>query len=320
MQHMIKDFEEFFRSKEWYLRRSIPYRRGYLMHGPPGCGKTSTIRLLAGIFNLDIYIISLSMSGMDDTLLGELLCGLPARCIVAIEDIDAAFTHGVNRDESYSHAETNMKPSIHRSRVTLSGILNALDGVGAQEGRITIATTNKYHTLDQALVRPGRMDVHLEFKNASKYQARKLFTHFYLPGEEDTDSISVAPVDSTAVASALTASTSDASDVDMLAEKPSSTDNSEPDKEEIQDLADRFSNAIPEYELSMASLQGYLMLYKMRPSDAVKEVVNWVNKERVIHAVTKNKTSQDTHNTLAPAPPLTPANPPISPSLEGTRV
>lgn len=276
------------------------------------------------------------MSGMDDTLLGELLCGLPARCIVAIEDIDAAFTHGVNRDESYSHAETNMKPSIHRSRyaswfyrlslkqllsrVTLSGILNALDGVGAQEGRITIATTNKYHTLDQALVRPGRMDVHLEFKNASKYQARKLFTHFYLPGEEDTDSISVAPVDSTAVASALTASTSDASDVDMLAEKPSSTDNSEPDKEEIQDLADRFSNAIPEYELSMASLQGYLMLYKMRPSDAVKEVVNWVNKERVIHAVTKNKTSQDTHNTLAPAPPLTPANPPISPSLEGTRV
>jgi chaperone BCS1 len=57
------------------------------------------------------------MSGMDDTLLGEILCALPARCIATIEDIDAAFTHGINREESDSDADTKMRPSsMPRSR------------------------------------------------------------------------------------------------------------------------------------------------------------------------------------------------------------
>ncbi len=60
--------------------------------------------------------------------------------------------------------------------VTLSGLLNALDGVDAKQGRILVATTNKYDSLDEALSRPGRMDVHIEFKLAAKYQARELFT------------------------------------------------------------------------------------------------------------------------------------------------
>jgi hypothetical protein len=73
--------------------------------------------MLASIFDLDVYLISLSMSGMDDTLLGELLCALPARCIATIEDIDAAFIHGVNREENDEDVETKMKPaSTRRSR------------------------------------------------------------------------------------------------------------------------------------------------------------------------------------------------------------
>jgi chaperone BCS1 len=67
--------------------------------------------MLAGIFDLDVYLISLSMSGMDDTLLGELLCALPARCIATIEDIDAAFTHSANRDGNGEDVEPRMKPS-----------------------------------------------------------------------------------------------------------------------------------------------------------------------------------------------------------------
>ena len=73
------------------------------------------------------------------------------------------------------------------SRVTLSGLLNALDGIGAREGRILYATTNVYTALDPALCRPGRMDLHIEFKLASKYQARELFKRFYLPSTTSKD-------------------------------------------------------------------------------------------------------------------------------------
>jgi mitochondrial chaperone BCS1 len=202
-------------------------------------------------------------------------------------------------------------------RVTLSGLLNALDGVGAHEGRIIIATTNKYHALDPALIRPGRMDVHLEFKNASKCQARQLFTHFYLPGEANADSASVVDINSTAVASALATLSSDTSDVETLAEKPTSTDNFKPDKEQVRELADQFSDAIPEYELSMASLQGYLMLYKTRPFDAMKDVAKWLNKEGAIRSARERKTAQDAPDTSAPKPPLTPVYPPIPLAVPG---
>ena len=61
----------------------------------------------------------------------------------------------------------------------MSGLLNAIDGVQAQQGRLLFATTNQYHALDPALVRPGRLDLHIEFTMASKWQAAKLFKRLY---------------------------------------------------------------------------------------------------------------------------------------------
>ena len=72
-------------------------------------------------------------------------------------------------------------------RVSLSGLLNALDGIGAQDGRILFATTNHYSVLDPALIRPGRMDLHVEFKLASKEQAKELFYRFYAPSKDSDD-------------------------------------------------------------------------------------------------------------------------------------
>jgi chaperone BCS1 len=148
------------------------------------------------------------------------------------------------------------------------------------------------------------MDVHVEFKNASQYQARELFTHFYLPGEKNGDSVSCADFDPIKISSALATLSSDASDVTMLAE---TTEDLKPDREQIQELADRFASAIPEYEFSMASLQGYLMLYKTRPFDAVKNVANWVGEEYAIQNA-KNKATQDIDHSSTPTPPLTPAD------------
>jgi chaperone BCS1 len=149
------------------------------------------------------------------------------------------------------------------------------------------------------------MDVHVEFKNASKYQARKSFTHFYLPGEKDADSIPCADFDSIAISSALATLSSGTSDVAMLVE---TKEDFKPDRDQIQELADRFSSAIPEYEFSMASLQGYLMLYKTRPLDAVENVANWVDEEHAIQTAKKNRVTQDIDKSSAPTPPLTPAN------------
>ncbi|KAJ8077742.1 hypothetical protein PM082_002175 [Marasmius tenuissimus] len=88
-------------------------------------------------------------------------------------------------DERKDKRKGEAKVTSPSSRVSLSGLLHALDGISAQEGRILFATTNKYSSLDPALCRPGRMDAHIEFKLASRYQAKELFKRFYNRADDD---------------------------------------------------------------------------------------------------------------------------------------
>lgn len=175
-------------------------------------------------------------------------------------------------------------------RLSLSGLLNALDGVGAQEGRILFATTNKYSALDAALCRPGRMDLHVEFRNASKYQAHELFSRFYLPNETSTlDDDDEKSFESASDNSGLQPAQSE---VSMEMEKLSPISDlpitgithmgraPKLSRSQIAKLAESFADGIPERECSMASLQGYLMGYKIRPVEAVDEVAAWVESER----------------------------------------
>ena len=166
------------------------------------------------------------------------------------------------------------------SSVSLSGLLNALDGVGAQEGRILFATTNHYDALDPALCRPGRMDVHVEFKLASQFQAGELFRHFYAPRHKRSEAERIP--DSGYVSAA-------ASDDGEKSSPEPVTHNGELhyrsrvfriDAALADALAARFAEAIPEREFSMASLQGYLMKYKVSPQDAVDNVEDWVQAQR----------------------------------------
>ena len=179
---------------------------------------------------LDIYVVSLSSSWINDSTLTTLMGRVPSRCIVLLEDLDAAFTRSVTRakdkdkdkekkkseNKSDNEDESSSGGSSSRSRrhrnkenlsdvntLTLSGLLNALDGVAAAEGRILFAyvlviaghfamlishyysTTNHLEQLDPALCRPGRMDVWIEFKNASKFQAEHLFRNFFPSADAD---------------------------------------------------------------------------------------------------------------------------------------
>ncbi|KAJ7705391.1 P-loop containing nucleoside triphosphate hydrolase protein [Mycena rosella] len=297
---LVDDARDFLLSKDWYAERGIPFRRGYLLYGAPGSGKTSFIHSVAGELGLDVYVLSLSRIGLDDAALGELVNALPERCVALMEDIDAAFTSGLNRDAAAAPPDAQdgtppppgAPPAPSTSR--LSGLLNALDGVGAQEGRILFATTNKYAALDAALCRPGRMDLHIEFRLASKFQARQLFSRFYLPAqnpdavlagadaeEGSTDSGYDSGEEREAAAPAAE-SRADVPDSEKLTFSGTSHQTRAPKlgRRQISELAVRFAEAIPEREISMASLQGFLMAYKTRPFEAVAEVGVWVEKER----------------------------------------
>ena len=283
-----------------------------LQYGAPGSGKTSLIQSIAGELNLDVYVISLSRAGLDDNSLQELISDLPEHCIALMEDIDAAFHHTLSRnllDEGEDPEETKVPnptgpgaPQDRSSRISLSGLLNALDGVGAQEGRLLFATTNRYEALDAALRRPGRMDVHVEFNLASQYQVGKLFERFYLPTPRASTTQRPPPKDPPApkdedgdrkisdsgYGTPAESETEKLIDVELptgVQEQSLATiarrrkRDVKVSPEELEVLVGRFRELVPEREFSMAALQGYLLTHKNQPHRAVECAGKWVEEE-----------------------------------------
>lgn len=209
---VLADMNEYLHpaTPRWYANRGIPLRRGYLFYGPPGTGKTSLSFALAGVFGLDIYVISLQEPTLTEEDLSALFNSLPRRCVVLLEDIDSA---GIARapdsstDKDPAEDETNEKEGKKKNGkteskedwkvsdlarelkkqgnenekkgISLSGLLNAIDGVASHEGRVLIMTTNKPEALDEALIRPGRVDLQVGFSNATQEQAKELFVRMY---------------------------------------------------------------------------------------------------------------------------------------------
>ncbi|KAG9123555.1 hypothetical protein FRC07_014767, partial [Ceratobasidium sp. 392] len=173
-EKLFGDVKEFLDGKQWYAQRGIPYRRGYLLFGTPGSGKTSSIHALASELGLDIYIVPLSMKAIHDGILSDLITSMPQRCILLYEDIDAAFS-----SRTSGHSLDARGDMVEKSGITLSGLLNTIDGVQAQEGCLLFATSNHPDHLDPALIRPGRMDVKIEYSHATQWQAEQLFCLFY---------------------------------------------------------------------------------------------------------------------------------------------
>ncbi|KAG1751425.1 uncharacterized protein EDB91DRAFT_1234814 [Suillus paluster] len=181
---LLNDTRDFLKSEKWYADRGIPFRRGYLLHGVPGSGKSSLIHAIAGELMLDIYVVDSTLT----TLMGR----VPARCIVLLEDLDAAFTRSVTRDKSSNGTPDSSSNSSEEStpeQPVTSSSSRHRHGVAAAEGRILFATTNHLERLDPALSRPGRMDVWVEFKNSSKWQAEALFRNFFPSTDQDNEGI-----------------------------------------------------------------------------------------------------------------------------------
>jgi chaperone BCS1 len=127
----------------WYGFRGIPYRRGYLCHGPPGTGKTSLTIALAGLFDLSIYCVPLSSCDLTESDITMLFRDLPPRCVVLINDLDNASLRGEARPRSFvssscEHDETSSgvgksSACAGRSRISLASVLNTIDGAASQE-------------------------------------------------------------------------------------------------------------------------------------------------------------------------------------------
>ena len=167
-ERIVTDVKDFLNTGKWYVDRGIPYRRGYLLYGPPGSGKSSFIQALAGELEYNICVLNLAERYLSDDRLNMLLSAVPQRSIILLEDIDAAF-----------NKQREKKPGADQNALTFSGFLNALDGVISSEGRIIFMTTNHIERLDPALLRPGRVDVKLLIDNASQDQIRRMFLRFY---------------------------------------------------------------------------------------------------------------------------------------------
>lgn len=140
---LVADLTRFLGDEGTYNRLGIPWHRGYLFTGPPGTGKTSLAKALAQHFKMDIFFCPLSALP-NDTALTRLLTTVPPRSVLLLEDID--IVHGARkRDDS--------EPGV-----TLSGLLNGLDGVMTPHGLVSVLTTNDDSVIDDALLRKGRVD------------------------------------------------------------------------------------------------------------------------------------------------------------------
>jgi chaperone BCS1 len=132
------------------------------------------------------------------------------------------------------------------------------------------------------------MDLHIEFRLASRYQARELYKRFYIPnasegttaGEDNddasTDSGYVTPTKEDSHSTSPPSNTAKSDEPPKYSGTTHSARAPKLSRKKVEWLADQFSERIPERDLSMASLQGYLMTYKTRPFQAVDDVERWV--------------------------------------------
>lgn len=245
---------------------------------------------LAGGLGLDIYVVTLSSPTMTDETLRQLLNTAGTRSVLLLEDVDAAF---VDRTAAAGAASGTL---------TFSGLLNAIDGVAAQEGRLLFMTTNHISRLSNALIRPGRVDVRYFLGPATSQQARDLFVSFYrdlphLPLQQQRGSQmqSSTRAEYTAVTEAVCepddgrtpAATGDLSQQQrqhevirsMAKQCAAAWEAAERDKV-LQELANSFSRQLPaQGGVSMAQLQGYLMTHRKNPWAAAANVQQLLQQE-----------------------------------------
>ncbi|KAL9229555.1 hypothetical protein vseg_005009 [Gypsophila vaccaria] len=159
---VIDDLDRFLSRREFYKKVGRAWKRGYLLYGPPGTGKSSLIAAMANYLKFDIFDLQLS-SVLNDAALRRLLLSTTNKSILVIEDIDCSLGLADRKFQTLDGKGGHYNGSDMGSQISLSGLLNFIDGLWSTCGdeRIFIFTTNHKEKLDPALLRPGRMDMHI---------------------------------------------------------------------------------------------------------------------------------------------------------------
>ncbi|KAF8700395.1 hypothetical protein HU200_034330 [Digitaria exilis] len=179
-QSVITDLDRFLKRRDYYRRIGKAWKRGYLLYGPPGTGKSSMVAAIANYLRFNLYDLDLS-EVYSNSALQRLLNGTPNKCILVIEDIDCCFSTASRKEKDDSDYGDYRSGQANSERsVTLSGLLNFIDGLWSTSGeeRIIIFTTNYKERLDSALLRPGRMDMHI-YMGYCCYEAFKTLARNY---------------------------------------------------------------------------------------------------------------------------------------------
>ncbi|MGB8098558.1 MAG: AAA family ATPase [Terracidiphilus sp.] len=160
------DFQLFLEREDWYKRHRLPFRRGYLFHGPPGNGKSSVIRAMLSTAGISGFTLNPFRVFTDDDMMAAMFAeaaqSTPA--IIVLEDLDRCFPMN--------------KEGESGCRISLQQLLNHLDGVGNQDGIIVVATANNPCMLDAAILRrPGRFDRVVGFQSPSAELRERYLGH-----------------------------------------------------------------------------------------------------------------------------------------------
>lgn len=169
-----QDVGEFLVSEKWYNDRGIPYRRGYLLHGIPGSGKTSSVFALAGEFSLPIYVIRLSDPLLTDEGLYTLFSKTVRPSIILLEDVDSP-----GAPQMFKEVPSESPSGDDARRLSVQATASLLDGLTAADGRLIFMTCRDKNVLNQTLTRPGRFDVAMSFDYPTREQVERFFLHFY---------------------------------------------------------------------------------------------------------------------------------------------
>lgn len=187
-KEIIDDLDMFKNGKEHHRRVGKAWKRGYLLHGPPGTGKSTMVAAMANYLGYDVYDMELT-SVHTNTDLRKLLIQTTNKSIIVIEDVDCSsrLTGRGRKEEEKKDGETPKNQdlgSTSDSKVTLSGLLNFIDGLWSAFGeeRLIVLTTNHVENLDPALIRTGRMDKHIEMSYCD-FESFKSLAKMYLDVE-----------------------------------------------------------------------------------------------------------------------------------------